>query len=402
MRAWFRFPSVTVAGCALALAAPGAEAAQVTVGADLNRPANGTFTCASIPAGGWLMPSGATSCTHFTTAAGLFSTAESDIVPAGFGVITRIRVKTGPVTGPMQVVTFRSIKQSQSTGEPGCCWPQYATQTFTPGPNTITEIPTSLPVINVNLLAAYLPIPGSQLPSGPNTDPYGGIHEASTGIQAVENYDQIALSVLDATTPVPAQVDATDVSGGMFWPPLQTRDMRLLTLGQNGNGSATRGAHVLLQGTWEPDIDRDGLGDDTQDPQVVQPGTGAAGGGAQQADKAAPALKLKAPARTLGGLRSKGLRVTVTSDEACKATVRLLLSRTHAKRLGIVAAAKPVTVGKATASIPAGARSVTVKLTTKARKALRRAAKVKLTVEVRAKDAAGNTATKTLSRTFRR
>jgi hypothetical protein len=303
----------------------------------------------------------------------------------------------------MQIVTFRSIKQSQSTGEPGCCWPQYATQAFTPAPNAITEIPTSLPVINVNLLAAYLPIPGSQLPSGPNTDPYGGVHEASTGIQAVENYDQIALSVLDATTPVPAQVDATDVTGGMFWPPLQTRDMRLLTLGQNGNGSATRGAHILLQGTWEPDVDRDGLGDDTQDPRVVQPGTGGAGGGTPQADKAAPALKLKAPARTLGALRSKGLPVTVTSNEACQATVRLLLGRSRAKKLGIIAAATPVTVGKRAVRLAgAGTKVVTVKLTAKAKQRLRGARRVTLTVKVDAKDAAGNASRATRTVTFRR
>lgn len=389
MHARSRLPFLTVAVCcAVALAVPAAEAAQVTFGTDLNRPANGTFTCASIPVGGMLLGIGASSCTHFTTSASLYSTAESDIVPAGFGVVTKVRVKTGPVTGPMQVVTFRSIKQSQSTGFPGCCWPQYASQTFTPAPDTITEIQTSLPVLNVNLLAAYLPMPGSTLPSGPNTDPYGGIHEASTGIQAVENYDQIALSVLSGTTPVPAQVDATTVSGGMFWPAVTTRDTRNVTDGVSG--SATRGAHVLLQGVWEPDIDHDGLGDDTQDAQVTAPAAGGTGT-VTPLDRTAPVLQLKAPARKLSTLRAKGLPVTVGCDEACQVTVRLLLGRVQAKKLGIVSAATTVTVGKRSINLTgAGTKTVTVKLTAKAKKGLRRARKVTLTVKVDAKDAAGN------------
>ena len=152
----------------------------MTVGTDLARPANATFTCAVIPAGPMMLPTGAQTCTHFTTSATMLPPSETNVVPqdaGGYGVITRVRVKTGAVSGPMQVVTFRSLRQSQSTGKPGCCWPQYATPVFTLPAQTTVEIPASLPVMNDTLLEAYLPSPGSDLPSGPNTDPYGGIHE---------------------------------------------------------------------------------------------------------------------------------------------------------------------------------------------------------------------------------
>lgn len=371
----------------LSTTAPSAARAAVIVGADLNRTPNATFTCASIPAGGWLMPGGGTSCTHFTTSAGLYSTAERAIVPAGFGVITKIRVRTGPVVGPMQVVTIRSIKQSTSTGDPGCCWPQYASQVFTPNPNTITEIPTSLPVINVNLLAAYLPAPGGTLPSGPNTDPYGGIHEASNGINSVENYDGIALSILDPTTPIPAAYASDNTPGGMFFPAVTTRSQLSLSGSWNGYfGTATAGMHLLLQATWEPDADRDGLGDETQDRSV---GPAPGGGGGTAADTTAPTVKLAIPSRKLSRAITKGLEVRVTCSEACRTTTT-------------------VTRGKATVAsgvmqfAAAGRQSQYLTLGKKTRRALRSARTAKLTLRTTATDAAGNTGVTTRTTTLRR
>lgn len=373
----------------LAAATPRAAAA-TTFGADLGRTPNATFTCAVIPAGGWLMPGGGSSCTHFTTSAALFSSAESNLAPAGFGVITKIRVRTGPTVGRMQVVTLRSIKQSTSTGDAGCCWPQYASPIFTPNPNTITEIPTSLPVINVGLLAAYLPIPGSTLPTGPNTDPYGGIHEASTGIGTVENYDGIALSILDPGTPIPAAYDAGTEVGGMVVPAITARTQLSLSGSWNGYfGTATRGMHLLLQATWEPDIDHDGLGDETQDPNVTPTTPAAPTPAAPAADTTPPTVTLKVKNRNLTRALTKGLEVRISCNEPCQATSTI--TRGHA------------TVGGGTLRFSAaGQQTQYLTIGKRTRKALRRATRAKLTITTTAKDAAGNTAHTTVPATLRR
>lgn len=393
----------------LALAAP--AQASVTLGADLSRPANAPFTCATLPAGTWLMPIGATSCTYYTTSAQMYPPKEVNIVPqdgGGYGVITKVRVKTGAVSGPMQVVTFRSMRQSQSTGDPGCCWPQYASPVFEPPADSVYELPTQLPVMNDTLLETYLPMPGTTLPIGPNTDPYGGLHEASTGLQGIQNYDQIALSILSPTATIPAEYDGSpEALGGMFWPNLSSTDMRILGLTATGNGSAVAGVHLLLQAVWEPDVDRDGLGDETQDQQIgAGTQTPPAGGGADApvtvSDVKAPALTLK-PAKTpLRDLRRRGLGVTVTCDEGCTLAARLLMARPLAHRLGLAAAAKPLAVGRGSASLSAaGKATLRIALTKRTRTALARVRSVRLTLEIVATDTKGNAAKRTRQLTFR-
>jgi hypothetical protein len=114
-----------------------ASAAQaVTFGADLGAAANNPSTCASLLA---------SSCTFYSGAPG-----PSFYAPVS-GTVTRVRVKVGPVTGPMQIVVMRSLYQNRF-GDPGhpyfaCCFVQRYGPTFTPAANTVTPVSTSLPMV---------------------------------------------------------------------------------------------------------------------------------------------------------------------------------------------------------------------------------------------------------------
>jgi hypothetical protein len=183
--------AVPVALVALALAPAGAGAA--TFGADLSVAPNVNFDCqVTPPVGGFQVPSGADTCTWWTTGR-LNDTSQGHVVPYGGGTITRARVRVGPVTGPMQFVVMRSLRHPQSLADPACCFPVGASQVFTPAPNSITTVPMSVRVRH-------------------DTDQASGIN----------NYDHIAISVLAPDVPIPAY-DTGDQSlsaptGGAFYP----------------------------------------------------------------------------------------------------------------------------------------------------------------------------------------
>ena len=100
---------------------------------------------------------------------------------------------------------------------------------------------------------------------------------------------------------------------------------------------------------------------------------------------------------------SKGLKLNLTTDEACTATITVTVDKGTARKLKLdPKAKKAVVVGTLTQAIAAGKSTVTVKLTAKTRKALKKAKSVKLAVAVTAKDAAGNAAAKTLAATLKK
>lgn len=183
--------AVPVALVALALAPAGAGAA--TFGADLSVAPNVSFDCqVTPPVGGFQVPSGADTCTWWTTGR-LNDTSQGHVVPYGGGTITQARVRVGPVTGPMQFVVMRSLRHPQSLADPACCFPVGASQVFTPAPNSITTVPMNVRVRH-------------------DTDQASGIN----------NYDHIAISVLAPDVPIPAY-DTGDQSlsaptGGAFYP----------------------------------------------------------------------------------------------------------------------------------------------------------------------------------------
>lgn len=120
-------------------------------------------------------------------------------------------------------------------------------------------------------------------------------------------------------------------------------------------------------------------------------------------DVTPPALSLRPPSSALRRALRRGLSVTLTTGEPGRATIRLLLSKRDARRLGINRKAKrPVAVGRLTRTLSAGDTKVAVKLTRKARRRLARVRTVKLTLVVTITDAAGNVRSVTRAITLRR
>ena len=113
------------------------------------------------------------SCTWWS--AGSLTAGVGDaLVPRGGGVLRRVRVKVGPVTGPMQVLVLRQ-RRHPLAGTAACCFYVASTPVFTPAPNAITELTTDIPVVNA--------------------------YDSASGL---ENFDLIALSSLDRGVPVPS------------------------------------------------------------------------------------------------------------------------------------------------------------------------------------------------------
>jgi hypothetical protein len=191
-----------VAGAAASAAALAPVAAAVPFGANLNRPANNAIGCevgginASPfqPGGLVLTPSNRPTCTWTSTGA-LGNLSEALFAP-GTGTVTRLRIRTGPVTGPMQVVAFSSL--SGPSAPAACCQVRAVTAVFRPRPNGVTILRTALPVV-----AERVPPPGS----------------------LVTRQDALGLSVLRPGVLVPAHntgnFDALAAqSGAMFHPAL--------------------------------------------------------------------------------------------------------------------------------------------------------------------------------------
>jgi hypothetical protein len=119
----------------------------------------------------------------------------------------------------------------------------------------------------------------------------------------------------------------------------------------------------------------------------------------QKADTTAPTVRIRAAARqTLGTLRRRGLRLVMTSNEACRATVVVSVDRRNARLLRLGSRR----LGSTARTLPAGRAVVVVRLTPKARKALRHANKLRLRLTVTATDTVGNSGTRASRATFRR
>lgn len=202
-----RTHALTAALAATAAAALAPAASAIPFGADLNRPANNTFGCETsgfIPAPGnpsqlILLPSGQTSCT-WTSNGRLGDFAGTLAVPRT-GTVTQVQIKTGPVVGPMQVVSFSTLNTFpiNPNRPPACCQIKGRSRVFTPRPNGITTINVNLPVVTER------------------TPPVGNIIRA----------DGIGLSVLAPNVPVPAHntgnFDALRGApvGGVWYPAVQ-------------------------------------------------------------------------------------------------------------------------------------------------------------------------------------
>src|SRR5580765_8241600 len=132
-------PRVLLTAVVLLLLAP-AGASAVVFGANLNRPANATFDCRGYPVGGpayFFQPTNANTCTWIGAGTTSFDLTETFGVPAA-GVVNAVRVKVGPVTGPMQVTVLRSYRPTGVGTGFQCCFHAGETAVFTPAPNAVT------------------------------------------------------------------------------------------------------------------------------------------------------------------------------------------------------------------------------------------------------------------------
>lgn len=142
---------------AVLLLVPAAAAGQQTRGNALVNPANGGFGCESVPdilfgVDGVVMNPGlgSASCTWYDAGAGGAppgSAASAGTIVPGPGVVTKVRVRSGPNPSPLRVAILESL-QSRATVAAGgsCCSVERESAVFQPAPNTVTEVDVNLPV----------------------------------------------------------------------------------------------------------------------------------------------------------------------------------------------------------------------------------------------------------------
>ena len=209
---------LVLTGAVLAVfALPASASASTTFGANLNRVPNNPNTCGSFD-NGFYDPSLFNTCSwDFNNLA----TGESVFPPIGQGVISRVRVRVGPTTGPMQVVVEQALRKDNPS-DPGhptyaCCQAIQLSQVFTPAPNAITTVP-----VNLSVRSDIAP------------DPASGYY--------VDQH--LALSVLARNVPIPASTDSNSYLTGWF-PAWRNGDER-------AGGYGTSGYVILFNADWDP------------------------------------------------------------------------------------------------------------------------------------------------------
>ena len=349
-----RCAAAAAAIAALTLALAPAAPAQQSFGAHLNRPANATFGCESYPV--FVPLFGPTlvglpdprSCTW--TSAGTFGNlAETANVP-GDGTVTRVRIRTGPTTGPMQVVVLRSLSdaptQETLPAPSQCCQIPVASQVFVPAPNAVTTVPVNLPV------------------------------QAGRNAQGIGTFDALGLSILAPGVTIPAH-DTTAQDGGRS-PAFFSPAVAVGT--QNVNRNGAKGVQLLLNADWSPAA--------VSGPAGTPPGV------------AAPARPIALGARVARVSSGNALVDLICNSgaAACRGTLRLLRRGAPAR----ATAAAAVVYGKRSYRIPAGKRSkVKVKLSRRGRALLRTRRTAKVQLRIAPKGARAITRTLTLRRAKR-
>jgi len=183
-RAW-----IAAVGAALAVVSAPASAQAASFGVDLGNAPNNTTTCGQGIPPLFITGIGSPSCMYFSGAPG-----PSPYAPAS-GTVTAVRVRVGPVTGPMQVVVLRSLYQNKP-GDPGhpyfaCCFVEHYGPIFEPQANAVTTVQANLPM--------------TEQPTPPPED-------FSTNAAA----DFLALSVLASNVPVPMFIDNQSGDSGFY------------------------------------------------------------------------------------------------------------------------------------------------------------------------------------------
>ncbi len=130
-----------------------------TRGSTLTNPANAGFGCESVVEqdffsfGYFMSPQGLPSCTWWGSQplTAPVTSPQSSGVP-GSGVVTNVRVRSGPNPAPLRVSILRSVgSATPRTGETGggCCFGVRQSEQFQPTPNAVTQVAVNLPVESI-------------------------------------------------------------------------------------------------------------------------------------------------------------------------------------------------------------------------------------------------------------
>jgi hypothetical protein len=131
-------------------------------------------------------------------------------------------------------------------------------------------------------------------------------------------------------------------------------------------------------------------------------GTGGTGTGAGPSGVKALAASFSVPKAKLARVIRRGLRVRFRCSRACVAKFELLMARKAARKL-MIAAAKPVRIGKGSSRLTAaGTKTATVKLTNKAKRRLRKTRRITVTLRSTFSDSTGKKTVKTKKLTLKR
>jgi hypothetical protein len=131
-------------------------------------------------------------------------------------------------------------------------------------------------------------------------------------------------------------------------------------------------------------------------------GTGTGGPGADPGGVKALAASFSVTKAKLARVVKRGLRVRFRCNRACGAKFELLMARKGARKL-LIAAAKPVRIGRGSSRLTAaGTKTATVKLTKKAKRRLRKTRRIKVTLRSTFSDSTGKKIVKTKKLTLKR
>jgi uncharacterized membrane protein YgcG len=275
------------------------------------------------------------------------------------GTVTTVRIKTGPVGGPLQIVVMTSLYQNHY-GDPGhpyfaCCFVQRYGPSFNAPANSIVTVTTSLPMV--------------EQPTPPPND-------YTTNARG----DFLALSVLDPNATIPANQDGTNYMG--YIAPAPTPGNPPAPSPNPLTPSEVLGYHVMLSA----DIAGGGAGGAGGGGAG---GGGAGGGGAGGGGAAGGGGGLVtahpltiAPTGALTG-NTAGIPLVCVLTTACNGVLQLTdqggAARATAKKKG----RKPKVYGKVRFSLRAGQhRTIKVKLNAAGRKRLGKRKSLTLTATV--------------------
>ncbi len=328
---------------ALALPAP---AGAVTFGSNLNaHPSNSTVTCGDFNI---FQYTGRVGCSAYASgnAYNPADTSASHVIPfpdpRAFGdqtgTITEVTFKPAPgaPAGPARLSVIEYIRDANSTASPALAQDIADTANFTmaPGADGLVHVATNLPARSLY---------------NPNDNSY--------------RFDALVVSMLDNTTPIPADLTSQFLSGWIS-PyvdiPSTNGDLTVpLPAGRQGTGCCGFGPNPFyVVGSWYS------LGEVLMQAELAINAGGGGGGGPL----------------TFGKGRAKGNKVilplTCALDTTCAGLLQLL-RRTKAK--GAAGTSKTVVYGRVRFSVGAHkTKSVKVKLTKAGKKLLRKRKSVKM------------------------